>query len=109
MAVYRGKCSWRKRRIKRRSGISENLYSVLTAVFILEMIVFFYQLPLKEKLKFRVVNRQQEYHVEWIIPSSSEDAVSGDIYGVRICPDTWEIQIYHSQETVHLKENGVLN
>ncbi|MCI8660648.1 MAG: hypothetical protein HFG57_11700 [Lachnospiraceae bacterium] len=76
----------------------KRLDSFLTAVFILEMAVFFCRLPLKEKLSFRVVNSQQEYKAEWVLPSGTGENITGDVYGIRICPDTWELQFYHSQD-----------
>lgn len=96
--IYQGKCTWRKKQIKRLSASSNHLVSILTAIFILEMAVFFCRLPLKEKLRFRIINRQQEYKAEWIFPSQAGESGAGDIYGIRICPDTWKLELYHSQD-----------
>ncbi len=96
--VYQGKCTWRKKQIKRLSCPLNHLYSILSAAFILEMAVLVCRLPLNEKLNFRIVNSRQEYKAEWVLPPSAGENASEDVYGIRICPHTWELEFYHSQD-----------
>lgn len=57
------------------------------------------QIPWAAGIRFRVLDLQREYQIEWVKPPESGTEGPQELYGVRICPAEWEIQFYHRQES----------
>ncbi len=51
-------------------------------------------------LHLELVRHEQEYRVELISQETADLPGSGDIYGVRFCPGSLEVQFYHSSQSV---------
>ena len=54
----------------------------------------------EDRMRFRVANSRKEYRAEWILPPQNFENHSQDVYGIRICPDNWEVEFYHSEEII---------
>lgn len=97
--IYQGKCVWRKR-IKRRTKNRPVLNLWCMAVLGTFLAVLPGRLPPEDRMRFRVANSRKEYRAEWILPPQNFENHSQDVYGIRICPENWEMEFYHSEEII---------
>lgn len=97
--VYRGRCSWRKRQIRRAAhcGRTRLRYAMVAMLAVEAAVLVPYSLR-AQGIRFQVLRQEQSCQVEWVIPGEGLQASAGEIYGLRLVPGTWEIQIYHRQE-----------
>ncbi len=64
------------------------------------------------RMDVKLIRREEQYQVEWIQPwdAGRRNAVAGlpgaawdedgEIYGIRLCPDTLEIQFYSRSHSI---------
>lgn len=97
--IYQGKCAWRKR-IGRRSGIRPGLKFWRIAILGVILAALPGRLSPEDRMRFRVANSRKEYRAEWILPPQNFENRSQDVYGIRICPENWEAEFYHSEEII---------
>lgn len=76
------------------------LRRVMAAALVLEGVFMVHGPAAARGERLRIVNRREEYCAEWIRPG--EDAGAGssaaDIYGIRLRPGSWEIELYHREQ-----------
>lgn len=99
--VYQGRCSWRKRRIRKASHCRDTrLRYVASAVLAVEAAVLLPYGLRSRGIRFQILRQEQSCQVEWVVPGEDLRASEGEIYGFRLVPGTWEIQIYHRRESL---------
>lgn len=99
--IYKGKCPWRKNKSKHgAANRNQRLRYSLTAFFVLEIISGILWVKPENGMNFHIMRKDKGYQVEWGIPSWMEKGEPEETYGLRILPETWEIQFYHSQESI---------
>ncbi len=93
--AWKGKCSWRKKQIRKKARKSTDFRPgyVLAGMLALEFAVLAGRTG-----DFSVIRQQEEYRAEWFLPPGGNGQEEADIYGIRIHPETWELQFYHRRE-----------
>jgi hypothetical protein len=56
----------------------------------------------RETLAIRLIRTEEICQTELIAAGGQEETAIPDIYGVRFCPDTLEIQFYHRKESINV-------
>ena len=119
----RGDRRWRRLRIREAAAKNavykkmRGLRTVLAAVLCLELAVGARQLWTSGWVHIRLMHREESCCVEWVKPGTGEQehgAASGeealeqaktqDIYGIRLNPDSLEIQFYHRSQAIQPSE-----
>ncbi len=93
---------WRRLRMREKaerhlSRRLKRLRSVLVLVLCLELTVGIRQLWASEGAGIHFLRREESCCVEWVgpHPGDGEQDSEQDIYGIRLNPDSMEIQFYH--------------
>lgn len=106
--------SWRRVRIResaqsRRAGGGIPLRRALEILLALELLVGAGQIWESGGIDFRFLRQEEECAVEWAVPGESPEGENGEIYGVRLKPDTLEIQFYHRRQESRLQNKTITN
>jgi hypothetical protein len=56
----------------------------------------------KGTLAIRLIRTEESCQTELIKAGGQDETVIPDIYGVRFCPDTLELQFYHRKESINV-------
>lgn len=76
----------------------------LLAVLALELVVGAGQYCRGQGMHLRVVRQEESCLVEWVLPDEAVSRREEERYGVRVSPDTWELQFYHTRENLREPE-----
>lgn len=97
---------WRRKRVReaarRFSGLgrrSLRLRAVLSAVLCLELAVGARQLWTERGPDIQFLRYENSCSVEWVEPGSEEDG-KRQVYGVRLRPDSLELQFYRQSREI---------
>ncbi len=97
--VFKGRCLWRKRVGKAPKALY-GLRAACLLVFGLEAAAFYGRIPTGDRPRIGVVSSHEEYRIEWVLPPQLPGAGEGEAYGIRIRPEDWELEFYHSRESI---------
>jgi hypothetical protein len=87
--------TWRRRQLRFRL--------ILTLILAAEGICLRLQGAFaKGTLAIRLIRTEEICQTELIAAGGQEETAIPDIYGVRFCPDTLELQFYHRKESINV-------
>lgn len=99
----RARRAWRHRIGQRYGRRSRGLRRILALVLATEAGCF--MVTGVKRMDIHLIRQDEQYQAEWISPWESADYVRdtenpGNIYGIRICPETLEIQFYSRRHSI---------
>lgn len=95
--------AWRHRIGQRYGKGSRGLRRMLAVILAAE--AGYIMIVSVNRMDIHLIRQDEQYQAEWISPWESADCIrdtenSGNIYGIRICPETLEIQFYSRRHSI---------
>ena len=105
MQIYRKNCWWRKERVSQKARQLRSRFFVmrrcLAAILVWEAVIAIGGIfPIKD-MDFCIVEKEEDFFVEWIVPDQISPGAPDDVYGMHICLEAWKIEFYHRTENLY--------